>query len=390
MSEKPKYPRGVRCRGGKLYLRFSLHGRRFEEALGLVDNKQNQKFAANKLAQIEQAIATRTFEYTDHFPESKHANGLGSNPTMKEAVEQYLELKAVDVRSTTLVNYTSSLKQFIVIYGENRRVDSLSPMNLAKARVTMMKMHKSRTINTRVVLVNAFLKWLAEFGLTSEKFKINSVKNTEKEPDPFSMEEYQAIRQACRREQTKNLFDLMLHTGVRLGEVSVLAWEDVNWQERTLTVSRAMTENMQKLKTTKTDKSRVIHLFDEAYKALECQYEITKDGQAYDISVEFTDKSVKKESVHFIFLSQRQGFMSRGTIRDGFKQACLRSDVRYRSVYNLRHTYASRMLTAGGNPSYIAKQMGHANFLMLAKVYGKFMEDGDRNEHLLLVERLKI
>ncbi|TLS78270.1 hypothetical protein FE236_00480 [Mariprofundus erugo] len=53
------------------------------------------------------------------------------------------------------------------------------------------------------------------------------------------------------------------------------------------------------------------------------------------------------------------------------------SGVRYRNPYQSRHTYASMMLSAGENPAWIAKQMGHTNMQMVLQKYGRYMPDHD-------------
>lgn len=51
--------------------------------------------------------------------------------------------------------------------------------------------------------------------------------------------------------------------------------------------------------------------------------------------------------------------------------------VRYRNPYQTRHTYASMMLSAGEHPMWVAKQMGHADWTMIARVYGRWMPEAD-------------
>ena len=51
--------------------------------------------------------------------------------------------------------------------------------------------------------------------------------------------------------------------------------------------------------------------------------------------------------------------------------------VRYRNPYQTRHTYASMMLSAGEHPMWVAKQMGHTDWTMIARVYGRWMPDAD-------------
>jgi integrase len=53
--------------------------------------------------------------------------------------------------------------------------------------------------------------------------------------------------------------------------------------------------------------------------------------------------------------------------------------VRYRNPYQTRHTYASMMLSAGEHPMWVAQQMGHSDWGMIRKVYGRFLPDADPN-----------
>ena len=46
------------------------------------------------------------------------------------------------------------------------------------------------------------------------------------------------------------------------------------------------------------------------------------------------------------------------------------------------------MLTVGINPSF-ATQLRHENLLMLAQIYGIFMEDENKDEHKKALIRLK-
>ena len=54
--------------------------------------------------------------------------------------------------------------------------------------------------------------------------------------------------------------------------------------------------------------------------------------------------------------------------------------LRYRESYQTRHTFATLALTAGANPSYIARQLGYTNANMLFRVYSKWI-DGANKSH---------
>lgn len=44
---------------------------------------------------------------------------------------------------------------------------------------------------------------------------------------------------------------------------------------------------------------------------------------------------------------------------------------------DLFDAYASMMLSAGEHPMWVAKQMGHADWTMIARVYGRWMPSAD-------------
>lgn len=47
--------------------------------------------------------------------------------------------------------------------------------------------------------------------------------------------------------------------------------------------------------------------------------------------------------------------------------------VRYRYPYQTRHTFASTLLSAGENPVWVAAMMGHKDWAMIIKVYGRWI-----------------
>ena len=49
--------------------------------------------------------------------------------------------------------------------------------------------------------------------------------------------------------------------------------------------------------------------------------------------------------------------------------------MRYRNPYQVRHTYASTLLTANENPWYVAQQLRHVDLQMFLTIYGKFIAE---------------
>ena len=47
--------------------------------------------------------------------------------------------------------------------------------------------------------------------------------------------------------------------------------------------------------------------------------------------------------------------------------------MRYRNPYQVRHGYASGLLTGAANPWYVVQQLGHVDVQMVFRIYGKFI-----------------
>ncbi len=59
-----------------------------------------------------------------------------------------------------------------------------------------------------------------------------------------------------------------------------------------------------------------------------------------------------------------------------WQRTCKLAKIRYRNPYQLRHTFASHLLSQGENPAYIAKLLGHKNTEMVIRTYGRRVEQG--------------
>jgi integrase len=91
-------------------------------------------------------------------------------------------------------------------------------------------------------------------------------------------------------------------------------------------------------------------------------------------------KALKAQKVH-TFLADAAVVQNPRTLerwaRDGpirktmWVPAMKKAGVRYRRPYQTRHTYASMMLSAGEHSMWVAKQMGHKDWTMIARVYGR-------------------
>ncbi|GLT13858.1 tyrosine-type recombinase/integrase [Vibrio algivorus] len=394
-----KLPTGVELNGGSLRIVFYQNGKRYRETLGIPPTKQNITFAKQKREAILYEIKIGNFNYAYHFPNSKHATGKPRSQELGELAEKYLEHKQHNIRSSTFRKYSTVLRTFISIYGSKRHCNTLSPRSLEQFRNDFASGRAARTVNRYLVTIKSFLTWLHRMEYVDKDFSEHLLRVKEYESDirPFSINEFNQIIASFAQEQHRNIYTLFAYTGLRSGELCALAWEDVDFDKKTIVVRRS-TYDKRGLKTTKTDKDRIVDLMPPAIEALKSQMKLTYLYPAKIYDVELPDKTYRKDSIRFVFnpkaVRHQKGsdydYYCKHALGRTWRFHCKKAGVEHRNQYQLRHTYASWMITfANVNVSYLAQQMGHANITMIAKVYGKWLTEANKKESNRAWEELK-
>ncbi len=385
-----KLPTGVELNGRMLRISFYYRGKRHRESLGLSPTKQNIKFAKQKREAILYEIKLGTFSYASHFPNSKNASGKPGAREVGSLAMEYLEYKKQEVRGSTYRKYLSVMKTFLEIYGAQRSCDTLSPRSLIQMRHELIQGRSARTINRALVTIKSFLAWLHKMEYVSKNHAdiLDRVKEPDSDIRPFSMEEINRVLSHCTQEQHRNMITLLVYTGLRSGELCALAWEDVDFDNRTILVRRS-TYDIRGLKTTKTDTERTVDLMPPAVEALRAQQRLTYLFPTKEYNIELPDKSFRKEKIRIVFnpkvVRTQKGsdynYYGKRGLGKIWRAVCEKAMIEYRNQYQLRHTYASWMIThANANVSYLAQQMGHKNITMVSKVYGKWLKESNKKE----------
>jgi integrase len=394
-------PTGIEMHGNSLRIAFSYNNRRYKETLGLPPTKQNIKYARSLREKVIHAIKYGSFNYAEHFPNSKQAKNHFAGGKVGELITLFLKDKSLHVRRSSLTRKEIALRGLAEFHGEHRDVESISPKALMNFKQQLAEDRSGTTINNHITSINSFLKWAHKMDFLPKDYSniLEKVKEAQSNINPFSIDEFIATIANCKNVQHKNMMTVAAYTGMRVGELAALAWEDIDFVNKTILVRRSA-YNDRGLKTTKTDTERIIDLLPPALEALESQKALTLNenfpAKIYDI--EMPDKSFVQESLRFVF-NPKAVRAQKGSDYDYYghraftriwKSMCEKANVKYRNPYQLRHTYASWLIThANINISYLAKQMGHADITMIAKIYGKWLEEANKVESQRAWDALK-
>lgn len=348
---------GVRVVGPEaIQIDFRWKGQRCRERLRLRPTAANLKFAANLKARIEHEIATGTFEYQRYFPESPKArSGEAGAQSLANTLSNYLGSIEGSVQPETLREYRQAADAIVKGIG-NPRIDRLSRADV-RNYLAASPLSKKRLDNILIPLRGALAQAvddgiLAKNPLDGFKFRRVSPK---REIDPFTREEIDALGETS----LGNLWVFWAWTGLRSGELIGLRWQDVEAGGRNIAIRSAVRLGRRKAPKTQAG-SRVLCLLEPARIRL-------PERPAGDVA----------NDPVWINPNTGKDWHEAKALARAFRKACKEAGVRYRYVYQLRHSFASMALSSGENPLWVSAYMGHRDRSMVWRTYGRWMPDAD-------------
>ena len=181
----------------------------------------------------------------------------------------------------------------------------------------------------------------------------------EKAPHPFDM-----------------IIIMLIQTGMRRGECIGLKWEDINFEDQTIYISRSLLylpgEGIYE-DTPKNESSvRVIKVGKNLIEQLK-EY---KKWQDHEAAVAEEKYRIWEDSGR-VFTSVTGGNLNPGTVTSWFHKFVTDNELPYVSIHGLRHTNARIMISRGVPITTAAKRLGHTTSATTAKIYAHEIESAD-------------
>lgn len=348
---------------------FTYRGKRCRERIKLKPSATNLKRLQNHLGAILDSIDKGTFDYSVTFPDSPRRllfiEKQGEALLIEKYLDDWLETQIKHLKSSTLLDYTKTINNLIIPEFKGKTLTEIKRPDIRKWLAAMTCGNK-RLANIqsvfRAAMQDAVNDELIETNpLYGWKYENKEAPKPQDDVQPFSEEEQSDILSALDG-QAKNMIQFFFWTGLRTSELVALDWSDIDWKRGTVFITKALTQAADgEVELPKTSAgNREVKLLSPAMQALadQKQYTLLKNAE--------------------IFQNPRtlERWTGDQAIRHGvWVHALKRAKVRYRRPYQTRHTYASMMLTAGESITWLASQMGHADWGMLRRVYAKFIKD---------------
>ncbi|MEI3233507.1 MAG: tyrosine-type recombinase/integrase [Intestinibacter bartlettii] len=212
--------------------------------------------------------------------------------------------------------------------------------------------------------------------------------NNVKEINILTQEEQNRFIKAIENHPLEVLFLLDLGTGLRLGELLGLKWNDINFKEENLKVNRTI-QRITEIDKSGNRTSKIIEQTPKtknAIRTIPIPHDIFLKLKVHR-KKQLEEKLLAGELYYdndYVFCNELGYPMDDKKPGRNLKSILKKLDIEPIKFHALRHTYATRLFEANVNPKTVQILMGHYDISMTMDIYTHVME----NQKIEAVEEL--
>ena len=335
--------------GSKLYVQFTVAGKKRQKSTGLEDTPANRRLIEKELIpKLTAKIVSGEFEEE---LEKK------SKPKYFEVyAEKYLHLKE---GLKTYWELQAQVERIVQAFGKKREIDSITRGDVKEWVALLLRKLTPKTTRRYINVLAGILDVAIDHEIITQNpaKDISLPRHTEKQKEPFSPAEVERLLNVMDG-WFRNYLAIAFFTGMRPGEILALTPQDINLHRRIINVSKAVRYG--KVSTPKTKYSiRQVPIFEPLIPYLEDQLDIV--------------------GKYLFETAKGKPFYGASKLHTHWKRALDAAGLPHHEFYTTRHTFITAMLKSGTiSILELAQIVGHKNSTEIMQNYARFID----GEHL--------
>ena len=361
-----KLPAGVRRRkSGLLEKRFSVNGKRYS-VYGKTLRQLNER-EQKKRSQIGSTISV-----------------AGDSVTADQYFETWIEGKRLSVKPSTIRVYTTYYEPYISPVIGSMKISEISRRDIIRIQCEATKKLSPTTNNILLRVIQIFLNEAVDDKLISESPArgIKPLRVAKKASETYhralTETEQCQFMSAAKENFYYELLAFQLLTGMRLGEVGALYWDDIDDEKNVIHVRRTITRTEEGMfcigDSPKSDAGLRDIPMNTAIKAMLEQQREKRKGVPTRPKYEM-----------LCFTSPKGQMISHGSVNQNIRKILtgLRDqgiEIEPFTSHALRDTFATRYIEQGGNPQTLKTILGHSSLSMTMDLYSHVLPNTRQEE----------
>jgi integrase len=372
----------VYSRGSKLWVDFQYIGLRIREPSGLKNSASNRAEIRRQLDLITAEIENGVFEFAKRFPYSKNKEKFAelegrivkkdpADVLFGSYVEKWWKEMKPGMTENQVRDYSCILNYHLLPYFADRPFSDFSAVLMKKflAHMKGKKVGSKKSLSAKRIQ-NAMIPLriitrdaIDEYGwseLADPFVGLKLPKVPKIRVFPFSFREWKILMKFILP-WYRPYFEFAVQTGLRPSEQVALKWQAVDNDFVHIELSRVRNQEKTTLKT--EDSRRSIAVRPAMAETLEAQKQLTAGFES-----------------QYVFINTEGRPILQDKLREHWSRIIKKSGLKYRRMYETRHTFASWALAAGETPEWVARSLGHVDTSMVYRTYGRYIPNLTRKD----------
>ena len=271
----------------------------------------------------------------------------------KEIANEWLKTKKITIKESTYYNYVYFINKYIINILGSMTIEELQNYNFNEFITELMKTLSNKTIRDILCIVKSILNYAnEEYDANIKIKKIKSPQLIQEKVEILSNREKGRLENACIRENTLKSIGILvcLNTGLRIGEICALKWENINLDKNILYVKKTL----QRVYNKEERKTKVII---DVPKTISSIRAVPISNKLYEI-IKPLRKDYKDED--FFLTGNKEKYFEPRSYQKYFKDILRRCKIKGYKFHTLRHTFSCNCIEVGMDAKSLSEILGHS------------------------------
>lgn len=274
----------------------------------------------------------------------------------EQKMSYFYSLRVRDINSSDIEDWMFELSQTSTRNSRKQKVQD----TLSRSYINRIRGH------LKIIMDRAVQEGLVE---TNPVDKVSYLPLENKKVDFWEIQEFKKVMSvlsdsSIQIKHRKLVFELLFYTGLRIGELEALSWDNVNFEKNQITVEKTLIYVNKDNWYFSTPKTK------NAYRTIGIGKVLSK--KLYEWS------QLQKMIGKFEYVIQLDGtFTPPYSFANWLKEAAIKAEIKPIKLHSLRHSHVALLIEQNIQPLAIQERMGHSNIQITLGTYGHLYAKSD-------------